>query len=249
MVRGMKLYNAKHVGEVHTTKRSLGGYKCTVIDGSYRKGYCTIKIKHWTSEVQYSHVKRGVVKYPYHPVIAGVGYVGVGDYPVKREGKHTKAYTAWRLMLLRCYDPVTIATCPTYADVEVCSEWRNYQNYAAWYTGNYVEGWQVDKDLLSGQRKVYSPKTCIFIPQALNTFLANVKGNNKSGCPGVSFVQSKQKYAVHISDGSGTQLALGLFTELSAAMHVYQRKRKEFAARWQIRMHGVLPTYAIKRIM
>lgn len=63
---------------------------------------------------------------------------------------------------------------PTYLEVTVCDEWLVYENFRRWYLENYVEGWSIDKDLLSGMKvKVYSPETCCFLPQIINATLAN----------------------------------------------------------------------------
>jgi hypothetical protein len=59
-----------------------------------------------------------------------------------------------------------------YKDCEVCSEWHNFQVFADWYENNYYdigEGrMHIDKDILGKGSKIYSPDTCIFVPQRIN---------------------------------------------------------------------------------
>ena len=93
--------------------------------------------------------------------------VGTRDLPSQVNGKRIKSYVLWINILRRCYDTESH---PTYHDVTVCEEWLLYSNFHAWCNGNYVEGFQVDKDLKGG--KVYGPETCIMLPKKLNILLA-----------------------------------------------------------------------------
>lgn len=90
----------------------------------------------------------------------------------------TKEYQLWENMKVRCtyahkINPVRYAK---YADVEVCSEWLDFQTFAKWFfeVSNYREGWQLDKDIL-GDGKLYSPETCTFVPEEMNKALPNRK--------------------------------------------------------------------------
>lgn len=118
--------------------------------------------------------EQGAVKCPYEPRYYGVGYLGEGKYKSKENGKNTKAYNAWRAMIQRCYDDKYKHKNPTYINCEVCEEWHNFQNFAKWFEENYyeVEGERLDldKDILVKGNKVYSPSTCIFVPQRINMF-------------------------------------------------------------------------------
>ena len=54
----------------------------------------------------------------------------------------------------------------------MCEEWHKFSAFKRWYAEHYVAGWELDKDLLSAD-KVYSPATCLFIPQWLNKFMTS----------------------------------------------------------------------------
>ena len=116
--------------------------------------------------------KNGSIKNPYHKTSYGVGYLGVGKYKCKKNGKITKCYKTWSHMLERCYDPYRLNEFPTYIDCYVCEEWHNFQNFAKWYEENYYEvkeeRMNLDKDILIKGNKIYSPETCIFVPQRIN---------------------------------------------------------------------------------
>lgn len=108
----------------------------------------------------------------YARTVCGVGYLG---NPVL---KHDRLYALWRNMLARCYDPAH-PSYPSYggAGITVSPIWHSYEQfvrtttrlplYALWniHPGNY----DLDKDYYGSG--VYSPSTCVFIPQELNTAL------------------------------------------------------------------------------
>ena len=91
--------------------------------------------------------------------------------------KNRKAKSIWLGMINRCYSGVNKA----YDNVSVCKEWHNFVTFAKWYTNNNVEGWHMDKDLLSTENKIYSPETCCFIPLVINSSIGagvNIKEDN-----------------------------------------------------------------------
>lgn len=93
-----------------------------------------------------------------------------------QDRKATKMYNVWNSMLSRCYNHKNISW-PHYGakGVKVCEEWHNFQTFAGWYINQYKEEhWHLDKDILSGDIKVYSPPTCIFVPPEINTYFALV---------------------------------------------------------------------------
>lgn len=121
----------------------------------------------------YNNFKKGEVKNPYHPNVYGVGYYGQGKYKSSINGKPTKVYNHWRDMLRRCYDPYYLNKEPTYIDCYVCEEWHNFQNFSEWFYKHYYEipneRIELDKDILFKGNKIYSPETCILVPQRINT--------------------------------------------------------------------------------
>lgn len=120
----------------------------------------------------YNNFEKGNIKCPFEPRLFGIGYIGVGEYKASENGKTTKAYYTWHAMLQRCYDSKLHMEYPTYSNCEVCDEWLNFQNFAAWYEENYYEIEDkvmcLDKDILVKGNKMYSPDTCVFVPQEIN---------------------------------------------------------------------------------
>lgn len=120
----------------------------------------------------YAVFKKGGIKNLNYPSVYGIGYFGIGIYKAKINGKFTKEYSLWNGMIGRCYTEKVRIKQPTYRDVTVCEEWHNFQNFAKWFYENWKpwmdETWHLDKDILCLECKVYSPKTCCFVPQEIN---------------------------------------------------------------------------------
>lgn len=93
------------------------------------------------------------------------------DSPTQLCGKTKKSYRVWYNMIQRCYNK-NAKDYKYYGllGVYICAEWHLYSIFESWYNENYIEGYQVDKDL-SGDR-LYSPETCKFISPEENKNMA-----------------------------------------------------------------------------
>jgi len=121
----------------------------------------------------YSNFKLGNIKFPYYRSVYNVGYMGEGKYKSTLNGLHTKKYDVWLNMIHRCYNKDKKERYKPYEGCSVCDEWHNFQTFAKWYDENYYkvdkERMELDKDILIKGNKVYSPKTCIIVPQYINS--------------------------------------------------------------------------------
>ena len=157
------------VGEVSYTKN---GTKATIVE--YVNTHKVLvefndkyKYQYWTS---YGNFQRGQLTNPYEcRGKDGIGFIGVGEYSSK---DHKVAYAKWKAMLKRCIDPMADKSTESYIECEVCEEWKSFQNFAKWYYENEYtcnnEPICVDKDILIHGNKIYSPNTCILVPQRIN---------------------------------------------------------------------------------
>lgn len=88
---------------------------------------------------------------------------------------------------------------PTYTDCEVCDEWLNFQNFAKWYDENFYEvdgeRMHLDKDILVKGNKIYSPETCIFVPQKINVLFT--KCDKSRGESVIGTTTRNGRYRVH----------------------------------------------------
>lgn len=141
--------------------------------------YHKVKIKFittgYTTHAKMDKIRRGKVKDKLLPSVYGVGYLGDGPYSASLIGKYTKVYYTWRAMLQRCYCSMYQENKPTYEGCTVADEWHNFQNFAKWFEDNYIEGYELDKDLKVEGNKIYSPEACMFVSKQHNTEKANAK--------------------------------------------------------------------------
>lgn len=183
---------------------------------------------------QYGNFKNGEVKSRFTPSVFGIGMVGLEK--TKENGKTLKTYTTWRGMLRRCYDEKELQKYPTYIGCSVCDEWLYYPNFKKWYEENYYEVTDqrmcLDKDILKKGNKIYSPETCMFVPNDIN--MLSVKSNKVRGdLPiGVSWDKKNKKYICHcsvfdIGTSKYKTKHLGLYNTPEEAFNVYKKIKEE----------------------
>ena len=95
-----------------------------------------------------------------------------------------KSYEYWSHMIERCFSEKFKNKKICYKDVICCNEWVCYSNFKIFFEQNYyeIEGerMHLDKDILYKGNKIYSPKTCIFVPQRINSLFTKsnaLRGN------------------------------------------------------------------------
>lgn len=129
---------------------------------------------HTKLTVTAQQLKKGTVEDKMYPKILGVGYHGYGKHLRSKKGKLTKCYSIWYDMLNRCYNTkLHTSKHSSYKNTTVDKEWHNFQNFAEWFEKNYIEGWNLDKDLKGSN--IYSPKTCLYVPYEVNMAEAHLR--------------------------------------------------------------------------
>lgn len=171
-------------------------------------------------ETHYNNFKRGTVKNPYDKSVFCTGYYGVGKYVARKNNKPTPAYISWLHILERCYNEPQKHKHPAYYGIAtVCDEWLNYQNYAKWHYENYYsidgERIHIDKDILIKGNKVYSPETCIFVPQRINMIFMSKQKSVDSDLPNAIY-RCKTGFKCSYNGKS-----LGVFKSLEEAVSVH----------------------------
>jgi len=193
----------------------------------------------YTTTTTLNSILKDRVKNPTYPVLQGVGYIGVGKYNSKT---HKKLYKRWSSMIDRCYKSILQEKHPTYKDVTVCEEWHNFQNFAKWMEDNYrpetMQGWELDKDLLSNFTPTYSPETCCFIPSSLNSLLGFIYSN-------VVITEIKGKYYINIMVNKVRKVIKN--NTLKEALEIYVNKRTEQSNIILNKHRDKLPIKIIKR--
>ena len=122
----------------------------------------------------------------------------------------------------------------TYIGCEASEEFHNFQNFGSWDSENYYtvknEVMCLDKDILVKGNKIYSPETCIYVPQTINGLFT--KNDNKRGKSVIGTTPVNGKYRVlcriiNPKTGKSKQEHLGYYdTELEAfQIYKYYKER------------------------
>ena len=183
----------------------------------------------------YQHFKNGKIKCPYERNVYTIGYLGEGDYKASENRKLTRVYSTWHRMLQRCYNEEYQKRQPAYIGCEVCEKWHNFQNFAEWDEENYYEIeneiMDLDKDILVKHNKIYSPETCIFVPQRINTLFTkrnSKRGNNPIGVS--DYINGKyvaQCYIINPETGKSKREYLGVYETQLKAFEVYKEFKEK----------------------
>ena len=164
----------------------------------------------------------------------GIGYLGEGNYKSGNKDKINKNYSCWRSLIVRCYDEKYHNKFPSYKNCTVYEEWHNFQKFAKWYEENYIEGWELDKDIIIKSNKIYSPETCAFVPKEINYLFTNRK-NHRNGLPlGVSKIKNRYRAT---STQNKKHISYGYYITPEEAFYAYKEGKenyiKEVAEEWK----------------
>lgn len=175
--------------------------------------------------------------------------VGINDLqsPVSVKSKHLPFYKYWYSMLNRCYN--MNSRIQPYYDGKVCESWHKLSKFKEWFDSNYIEGFQLDKDLLGSDERIYSPETCVFLPKEVNTFLNRGRGKYGKYLIGVNFDRTRNKFYAQCSNPFRKKRdSLGWFDDELDAHNAWKRKKNEHANVFADRYDGVIDKRAIERL-
>lgn len=147
--------------------------------------------------------------------------VGLNDYDSKINvnGKILKFYKVWQSMLSRCYDFKCHSRYPAYIGCSVCKEWHSLTAFKKWFDENYIEGYELDKDILVEGNRIYSPETCCFVPKEINRLFENRSKRlyyDKQLPIGIQFDKYRGKYLAEITI-NGKRKYVGRFNTINEA--------------------------------
>ena len=88
-------------------------------------------------------------------------------------------YQFWLNMRQRVYGKTERGIrCYVERGVTICDEWDDVRNFKVWFDENYIEGYELDKDIKSKELgiepPIYSPSTCAFVTKSENNYCRRV---------------------------------------------------------------------------
>lgn len=169
---------------------------------------------------------------------------GINDlYNVSQE----KSYGVWMMMLRRCYDTKLLVKEPSYVGCYVCDEWALYSNFKSWFDKNYIEGFELDKDLLVKGNKEYSSSTCCFLPKEINSLLTK-RQNHRGEYPIGVHKANKNSFKVLLSI-DGRLKKVGVYDSEQEAFVAYKKNKEENIKRIAKKFKGTISNEAYDALM
>lgn len=207
----------------------------------------------WAIITSYSLFKLGEVKCPYERRVFNIGYLGVGKYKTCINKKKTTAYVTWQHIIQRCYHKENKYEFIPYKDCTVCDDWHNFQNFAEWFENNYYEieneTMCIDKDILVKDNKLYSPETCLIVPNRINCLILRNK-LFRNGLPiGVSYDKSRNKYKAQCKDINCKNKFLGRYDTIEEAFSAYKYYKENLIKEVADMYKDVIPKQAYKALL
>ena len=143
-------------------------------------------------------------------------------------------YCKWVKMLGRCYSEKCHEEKPTYKNCTVCQEWLTFSNFRRWCVSEGFDGsdtkLNLDKDFIVDGNKHYSPDTCIFICQLVNSFIVDNGASRGQFMIGVCWAKDNNKFVTHCNNPFTKKYEhLGLFTDELIAHQVWKQRKHELA--------------------
>ena len=169
----------------------------------------------------YANFKKGLIRNPFHKSLCGVGFIG----NFNGFASHEKSYKYWESMINRCYAECSLKKAETYRDCVVCEEWLCFVNFHKWFLENYYEidgeTMNLDKDILVKNNRLYSPKTCVFVPHKINMAIVNKKASRGKLPVGVQYREKTRKHYCAYLAGR-----LGYFDTPIEAFYCYKKAKE-----------------------
>jgi hypothetical protein len=172
-------------------------------------------------------------------LVYGVGVSEDGEYKRSCKGedgknRKTPEYELWKNMLARCYSPAMNKLRPRYKGCSVSENFKNFQWFAKWCNkqiGFGETGYQLEKDILIKNNKVYSEDTCRFVPNSINMLLAKSNASRGDLPIGVQYFKKIKKYVARVGNvrardsfGKGH---IGVYDTPIEAFQAYKKKKEE----------------------
>lgn len=157
--------------------------------------------------------------------------VGINDYDgyISEHQIPIKSYKCWVRVLERCYDKKIKIKRPSYNDVTICEDWLKFSNFKSWFDTNYIEGCDIDKDILVQGNKIYSPEFCCFVPRRINTLLLNKQRTNTNGFIGIH-KDENGRYSASVNM-AGIRKHIGYYSTPEEASAAYVKAKSEYTTK------------------
>jgi hypothetical protein len=238
--------NIERIGEINYNKK---GGKMTIIEYNGSNNVVVEFENGYKTECTYGQFKSGLIRSPYDKRVHNIGYLGEYDKEYNPLSSNIY-YKKWYGMMQRCYSKAYQKGMKTYEGCTVCEEWHCFDTFSKWMIDNYYNVYNevmcLDKDILIKGNKIYSPETCVFVPENIN--LLFVKCDNSRGEYPIGVYYNEKlinKYSSSFHNHIiNKQIYLGNFDSKEEAFKEYKKGKeiyiKEVAERYKEQIPLVL---------
>ena len=108
-------------------------------------------------------------------------------------------YKKWTGILTHCYSKAARKKHPAYIVDTVCEEWLTFSNFRDDMLTQDWEGMVLVKHIIDPENKIYSPDTCLFVPQALSALISRLTNPKGDYLMGASFHKNNKKFVASMS--------------------------------------------------
>lgn len=150
------------------------------------------------------------------------------------EGKLIRcpAYSTWKDCLRRTHGDIAgKKNLAHYMESTFDACWKYFSDFREWASDKFVEGYQLDKDILFEGNMHYGPQTCCFVPSKINTcFRPNLKTSELGQGIRVKVLRSGNlRYEVFANDFlTGRNVYLGLHQDIKYAQALTKAYREVY---------------------
>lgn len=173
---------------------------------------------------------------------------GVNDLLLE---SHTQAYKIWKHILTRCYNEKFHIKEPTYSNCSVCEEWLTFSKFKEWFDEHYINGWELDKDIIVKGNLIYSSQTCCFVPHEINGMFA--KTDKKRGKYPIGVNAHGKGFRARVV-AFNKQINVGTYKSIEEAFNAYKTEKEKWikvvADKWkhqlEPKVYGALYNYKVE---
>lgn len=181
------------------------------------------------------------------------GVYGTGRFDSSLTGQKSQCEKIWRGMMDRGYSVIVKSRGKSYIETSVSEQWHSFECFKSWFDRHYIEGWDLDKDILVKGNKIYSPETCCFVPPEINRSITSSKTTRGQYPIGVSLDKRTGRFIAKIQIGK-KQHYLGCFDTINEAFNAYKAEREKhirnLADKWkdqiEPRVYDALYNYKVE---
>ena len=142
-------------------------------------------------------------------------------------------YVKWTGIIERVFSEKYHKSKPSYVGCTIEPAWKYFTEFVRWVDSQPNKDWQncePDKDFLSEQGKHYGPNTVVFLPNNVNSFIADRKRGRGQHMLGVHFQQRSGKFVAQCCDPfKQNSRQIGYFDNELEAHKAWQAKKHEDA--------------------